>query len=74
MKKYSNIKSSEAINVGKAETEEIFIALDLHVQNVVFCLLLHMYTLLLWLLWLKVDFWIQGPVAADTSHSRTIFD
>ena len=24
--------------------------------------------------WLKVSFWIQGPVAADTSHSRTIFD
>ena len=24
--------------------------------------------------WLKVDFWIQGPVAADTSHSGTIFD
>ena len=23
---------------------------------------------------LKVDFWIQGPVAADTSHSGTIFD
>ena len=24
--------------------------------------------------WLKVDFWIQGPAAADTSHSGTIFD
>ena len=24
--------------------------------------------------WLKVDFWIQGPVAADTSHSGMIFD
>ena len=23
--------------------------------------------------WLKVGFWIQGPVAADTSHSGTIF-
>ena len=23
---------------------------------------------------LKVGFWIQGPVAADTSHSGTIFD
>ena len=24
--------------------------------------------------WLKVDFWIQGPAIADTSHSGTIFD
>ena len=24
--------------------------------------------------WLKVDFGIQGPAAADTSHSGTIFD
>ena len=24
--------------------------------------------------WLRVDFWIQGPLAADTSCSRTIFD
>ena len=24
--------------------------------------------------WLKVDFWIQGPVAADTLHIGTIFD
>ena len=24
--------------------------------------------------WLKVDFWIQGPVAADTSDSGTIFN
>ena len=24
--------------------------------------------------WLKVDIWIQGPVAADTSNSGTIFD
>ena len=24
--------------------------------------------------WLKFDFWIQGPVVADTLHSRTIFD
>ena len=23
---------------------------------------------------LKVDFWIQGPVAADTSHNGTSFD
>ena len=24
--------------------------------------------------WLKVEFLIQGPVAANTSHSGTIFD
>ena len=24
--------------------------------------------------WLKVDFWIQDPAVADTSHSGTIFD
>ena len=24
--------------------------------------------------WLKVDFWIQGPAAADTLHSGTIFE
>ena len=24
--------------------------------------------------WLKVDFWIKGPVAADSLHSGTIFD
>ena len=24
--------------------------------------------------WLKVDFWKQGPVAADTLHSGTILD